>query len=376
MSLTFRVAGIVLVLGSTTLGLVSSAANAEPVEVRQGTYVGAGYSFRRGAMCFVITAGHVVPEIGVPVTVLDRTGAKAEGRRAYENASYDLALVELPDNPLVTCTTTWPDVAWMRGASSLARGEFRAIRHYPDGREVIIRLTYGGGRKDELSLAPVDKSTIRESDSGSMVELEGRLVGIVKSVSTDTDRVNVLRFDRIDELVGDRFRGASGSRAVSYAGVLRSGRQNPTWSTYVQAWMTEKAGLTVVPTAVSAKVMPRPACEVKVEVLSWDRVPVSNPEFDGLQLQLKACGKRGAIWEHICKQARAASATTPRQLPGQKIVLNVTVTPSGEASLTRLTSTTHVPESGKLSQSEIEFTSLQAAVSPTLTDLLSRGACN
>lgn len=365
-------------LGSTVLGLISLDAKAEPVEVQQVGSIGAGHSFRRGTTCFVITALHVVREMGADVVVLDRTGAKTtKGKRIYASPEiYDLALIELPANAGVACTTTWPDVAWMRQERSLTSGNFRAIRHYPDGRESIVRLAYGGASKDELLLAPVDRTGIQEGDSGSIVEFEGRLAGIVKEVRMSTDRVAVLRFDRIDDLIGDRFRSASGNRVVSYAGVMQGGRENPTWSQYVQAWMAEKDGLTVIPAARAAGVTPRPPCEVKVDVLSWDRVPVNNPEFDGLQLQLQACGKRGALWEALCKQAQTASATTPRQVVSQKIVLNVTVTPSGAAPLTKLTSSTHMPKSSKLSQPEIELASLLAVVGPTLKELMDRGACN
>ena len=56
----------------------------------------------------MLTAHHVVPETGVPITVFDRSGAKAEGTRSYDNAAYDLALIALPDNPPVACMTPWP----------------------------------------------------------------------------------------------------------------------------------------------------------------------------------------------------------------------------------------------------------------------------
>jgi hypothetical protein len=210
---TSGVMALIFVLGGIALGFDPIVAYAEPVEIRQGDVIGAGYSFHRGATCLVITAYHVVKEIGVPVTVIDRTGAKAAGNRSYANESYDLAQIELPDNSSVACTSTWPDVAWLRSANLSASSELRAVRHYAGGQEVIIRLKYAGGDKDHIMLAPVDKLTIRASDSGAIVELDGRLVGIVLSVDAGTDRVRALRFNRIDELVGDRFGTASVGRA-------------------------------------------------------------------------------------------------------------------------------------------------------------------
>jgi hypothetical protein len=116
-----------------------------------------------------------------------------------------------------------------------------------------------------------------------------------------------------------------------------------------------------------------------VEVLSWDRVAAPNPEYDTVQLQLKACGKRGIVFEQLCKQAQQLSASTPRQVQSQKIALNVTVTPPGAAPLSKLTTTTHLPRSGFTgtapTQAEIELGSLQAAVAPSLKELLTRGGC-
>ena len=76
--------------------------------------------------------------------------------------------------------------------------------------------------------------------------LDGKAAGIVQTVDEGADRVDVMRFDMIDQLVGDRFRvSASNGGAISYSGVLWHGQPNPNWSTYVQAWLTEKAGRTV-----------------------------------------------------------------------------------------------------------------------------------
>lgn len=195
--------------GRTTATLllifVATSALAEPVEVRQGSYVGGGYSFRRGSACLVLTARHVVPDAGVAISVVDRGGVKGDGSRVYTNDFYDLALITMADTAQVTCTSTWPDSGWMSGVVDGSLGEFRVVRHEANGRETVIRLTYAGGLRHQLTLAPLDKLTVQEGDSGSLVEVAGRPVGIVQSVNTATDRVNVLRLDQIEQLVGDRF---------------------------------------------------------------------------------------------------------------------------------------------------------------------------
>jgi S1-C subfamily serine protease len=371
-----RLAVAMLAIGMGSLGLLPQISRAEPVEIKQDQYTGAGYSFRRGTSCLVVTANHVVKEMGVPITVLDRNGAKTSGSRTWSNEAYDLALVALPDNSPVACTALWPDSAWLRRASFGPKSEFRAIRHYPGGQEVIVFLKPAGGDKDRITLAPADATSIRESDSGSIVELDGKLVGIVQSVATETQRISVLRFDRIDDLVGDRFRASAGQRVVSFAGVLQQGQPKPNWSTFVQAWISEKTGSTVISTATAANAVPKPVCDVKVDVVAWDHVAAPNPERSALALQEKACGKKGWIYEQLCKQAKETKSTAPANVASQKVSLNVTVTPTGAAPLTKLVQETHTPVSSKLTAAEIESATLRAAVGPALTDLFERGGCN
>ena len=359
------------------LGLTYSTSSlAEPVEVRQEGSMGAGYSFRRGSACQVITAHHVVKEMGIPITVEDKTGARATGNRTYASAENDLALITLSDGAAVACTAPWPAVDWLRSASFSGSSAFRAVRHYTSGKEAIVRLTHAGGDRNHFSLAPVDKSNIRESDSGTIVEFEGKPVGIVLSVNTATDRVTVLRFDRIDELVGERFRGSAAASLVSFLGVLHGGRENPTWTQYMQAWMTEKAGRTVIAPARSGGEAAKAKCEVKVEVLAWEQARVANPERDTFQLPLKACGKKGFFYEQMCKQAKESLAAAPPYVASQRLTVNVTATPKGAPPQSKLVTSTLVPQSGKLSRADVELSALQATAGPPLSELFSRGVCD
>jgi hypothetical protein len=265
-------------------------------------------------------------------------------------------------------------------------GELRVVRHYPNGRETLVRLQYAGGLRHQLTLAPIDKLTIRESDSGALVEADGRPVGIVQSVETSTDRVNVLRFDQIDQLVGDRFRNAVVRAPVRYAGVFNRGRHNPTWTTYVQAWLTETAGrpVVVVPPPVPGRPNPaapppaetsRAACEVKVEVMAWERLSVPNPDYAQVELGMQACGKRGVAFEQLCAAARDSSRTIPRRVLSQKVTFNVIVTPTGAPALTKLETSTVMPPSGPVGRTELELAVLQAAVGPTLQTMLDAAPC-
>ena len=361
------------------IALTATAAAAEPVEVRQGTVVGAGYSFRRGASCFVVTARHVVPQAGIGATVLDRTGARADATRTYENESYDLALLALPDKSPVACSATWPDSSWLARTNLTSQSEFRAVRHYPNGRETIVRLQYAGGIRHLLTLAPVDRLTVRESDSGTLVLFDDRMAGIVQSVDSASDRVNVLRFDTIDTLIGDRSRGSSAG-PVQLESVLLRGRANPTYATYVQAWLTEKAGRTVLPPgsgrSSGANAGSANACRISVDVLAWDRVSIENPDYAAVELQLRACTQRNFLSQQICQAGRSAQRTTPRRVLSQKLTINATVTPADGQPVSKLATTTHVPPSDPpLGRTELELWTLQAAVGPTLQDLMARAPC-
>jgi len=354
-----------------------SSARAEPVEVRQGDYIGAGYSFRRGNACTVVTARHVVPDIGASITVLDRSGAKVEGSRSYDNEFYDLALVALPDAKTIACTTTWPERTPSVPTKIPGTKEFQAIRHYPSGRETIVRLKPAGGIKHLLNLAPVDNLRIRESDSGAIVMLDGRPAGIVQSVDSGTDRVNVLRFDTIDQLVGDRFRSTGSGSALGFEGVVWRGRVHPNWTTYVQSWLVEQAGRQVVTVSGPGAKPPAELCSIRVEILSWDRAAVPNPEYQNVQEQLKTCGKKGWLYEQMCRQARSTSQSTPRQLMSQKLTFNAIVQPPGAPALSKLATDSAVPKSGApMTQAEIEMSSLQAVVGPVLKGLLDRSSCD
>src|SRR5207247_9456462 len=143
-----------------------------------------------------------------------------EGSRSYDNEFYDLALGAVRDERTIGCTTTWPERPPAAPTKIPGTKEFQAIRHYPSGRETIVRLKPAGGIKHLLTLAPVDNLHIRESDSGAIVMLDGRPAGIVQSVETGSDRVNVLRFDMVDQLVGDRFRSSGARGALRFPGAL------------------------------------------------------------------------------------------------------------------------------------------------------------
>lgn len=142
----------------------------------------------------------------------------------------------------------------------------------------------------------------------------------------------------------------------------------------MQSWLAEKAGRSVVP-ATQGRGAAK-TCTVQLDVLAWERLSIPNPDYSSVELQLRACGKRGFLYEQACKAGRSAATTTPRRVLSQKLTINASVTPPTGAAVTRLETTTVVPPSGPaLGRAELEMFVLQQAAGPVLTELLSRAPC-
>jgi hypothetical protein len=350
------------------------AALAEPVHIQHSGGEGSGYTFRRGNTCTVLTADHVVQHGGLPaadLAVLDRSGAKAGGQVSYSNPAYDVALIALPDDTEVACTSAWPGAGALANATLNGSTRFDVVRHYPDGREALILLAYAGGTPQELSLAPVDRTTIRESDSGSIVMLDNAPAAIVLRVRTADDRVDALRFDAIDTLVGDRFHAAAGARALSFAGVLTNGRENSTWSSYVRAWLTEQAGWGIV-----AAGDPGAFCALQVNVMSWARTNEANPDYTSARENAtKICARNGFLAEQLCKVAEREVEDEPRTLTVHTIMLEASITPPSGTASSKLGTATYRHDASAGVRPEIELAALQSAFASVAAPLFESGAC-
>lgn len=353
-----------------SLCLLAGSVFAEPVEVRQLDQTGSGYTFKRGNSCLLVTARHVVPDVAADITVLDRSGAKSAAQRIYDNEAYDLAVVALPDKSPVACTDSWPDSAWMKSTRFTSKSEFEVHRDYPNGRQVVVLLRHAGGSNNTVTLAYTDKTRIKESDSGSIVRSDDKLAGIVQSVDTGADRVEVLRFDVIDQLVGARFRGDTGKAPLSLAGVFRSNRADPQLTTFVQSWLLEKAGRSLVSMGNAAA-----QCEVRVEIVSWDRVSVDNPKYAEVQSQLSMCGKKGWLWEQMCKSGQQQRATTPAKMQAHQVMLNVTMTERDGVAQSKLATSTITPQASNKSAAQQQLEVMQLSFASVANDMFKAGTC-
>ncbi len=363
---------------------LAPAVLAEPVEVRQGDQIGAGYTFRRGATCTVVTVRHAVPYDAVDVRVTDRSGGTATGQRSYDNETYDLALVALPETSTVACTATWPDTGWIASTKFNSKSTFDVVRHTPDDRETILPVSYVGGTSNTITLAPVGKMKTQVTFSGSVVHADDNLLALVQKVDPATDRIEALRFDVIDRLVGSRFKSVRGAAPVHLSGVLDRGRASPNWTAYVNAWIREETGRV---TADSSD--PSARCQISVNVMEWARGRVPNPEYDQLQKQYDGCGIRGGIagvvvlksspeYRAACqKQTRAKMTEVGRTLTSHTLTMEVSMKPRQGDNETKLDTVQFVMPSGlSRPRAEEELTVLKGTVGPMMTQLFETGVCD
>ncbi len=361
----------IVVALTATCPLVASA---QPVEIRQDPQVGAGHAFRRGNTCLVVTARHVVANEVADIVVLDRSGARNTAQRVYDNPTYDLALLEITGKPAIACTASWPDTAWIAGLSPQSSMLFEAVRHYPTGgRETLIALRYAGGTADTLSFAPVDRTSIRSSDSGSFVRTDGRLLGLVQRVLPESDRVEVLRLDVVDRLIGERFRG-SGRAPLAIEGVSQRGRLNPQWSVHLREWVTSVVGRDVVPAQDGAA-----RCRLAVELMSIRSVNLPNPAYkQATELNCALMKKLGRTAGEMCETNRRAQlANTPRALAGYEVSADMRLKPTSGSAVAKLVSGTVPLDAGRATRSvDEQFGALGVLMAPALQDLLGQVSCD
>lgn len=351
--------------------------HAGTLELRQGEDIGAGTGFQRGDSCIVLTAAHVVQARGVEVQVQDRSGARAKGQVSYSNPAYDVALVTLEPGSAVQCGERWPESDWMASATWTPRSEFDVARHYPNGRISVMALRWAGGTQDTLTLRPADKMEIRSSDSGSLVREGDKPAGIIKQVDTAIDRVEVVRFDLIDRLVGQRFRG-TGAGAVALEGVYNRGRPQANWTSYVAAWLTETANRPLVGAGDAAA-----RCRVRAEVIDWSQRNVPNPRSQNAQQQLSSCRtnllfRNSARLIKMCEDgARSTLKSEPRTLRVHSVQLKVDVAPRSGPALSKLRTVEEtLPPNAGGSRADVEMAVMQNAFADVAQELLRSGVCD
>jgi hypothetical protein len=347
---------------------------AQPVEIRQGAEIGSGYAFRRGDACLVLTAFHVVKSDAADIEVFDRTGARNNAERKYQVASEDVALLELTGQRAVACTEQWPDSSWIASANPTSRTAFEAVRHSPEGgRETLIALRYAGRTTNTFTLAPLERTRIQKSDSGSMVRMDNKLAGVVQSVNPGSDRIEVVRMDVIDKLFGERFRG-SARAPLAIEGVRSRGQLNPNWTAYLRSWVAESTGRNAVPAND-----PSAKCRIAVDLMDIRQTQVANPEYEqaagsDCSLMTKLNKRLGAA----CEDNKRKSLTTqPRTLVAYMVSADIKIHRSQGPALAKVASGT-VPIDKKRATRSIDeqFTALEAVMAPTARELIDQAGCD
>ncbi len=354
--------------------LLGGVASAQPVEIRQGSEIGSGYAFRRGESCLVLTALHVVQSDVADIEVFDRTGAKNGAERKVALPSEDVALLELTGLRTVACNAQWPDSSWIASANPSSRTVFEAVRHSPEGgRETLIAMRYAGRTTTTLTLAPLERTRIQKSDSGSIVRMDDKLVGIVKAVDPSADRIEVVRMDVIDKLLGERFRGG-GRAPLAVDGVRQRGQINANWTAYLRSWVTESAGRRVV-----AASDPSAKCRLAVDLLDMRQTQVPNADYERAAAQdcslMTRINKR--LGEACEQQKRQTVSTAPRSLAAYQVAADVQVQPAQGAALTKVASGTVTIDAKRATRSiDEQFTALETVMAPAARELLAQAGCD
>ena len=246
-------------------------------------------------------------------------------------------------------------------------------------------VRYVGGTSNTVTLAPTGKLKTQVTFSGSVVREDRGLLAIVQKVDPATDRIEALRFDVIDGLVGSRFKSAArGGSPVYFEGVFQRDRVQSNWTTYVNAWLRDESGRQVFPAQSAAT-----RCGIRVNVLDWARNNVPNPEYEALQQQYNSCGTVGSIGgilvvktgpeaKRACQQqVRAKMNEVGRYLKGHHITMEAIMTPTDGPIESKLETVDVVlPPAAVTSRTEEEMLVMQKSAGTMLTNLFETGVCD
>lgn len=308
------------------------------LEISGNNEFGAGSGFLRGTDCLVLTAEHVIDGTGVRPRVSDRSGAAATGEVIWQSMSpgIDLAVVSFPTGSGVRCGGRWASADWMDAYEFGVGDEFHVLRETRDGSQHLINLKWAGGAPTHLTLSYADEMRLTASDSGSLVMMGKRPAGVVVNVDTERGRVNVLRMDKVESLVGSRFVDAD-SMLVALEGVVFRGKEHAAWSSYVGTWFGSEGAPPMAEAGHASA-----SCRVTVEVLSFEQTRIANPEIAEARASRANCRsnllfKNSARLIKMCEDgADTTINNAPRQLAVASIQMRVLVTDSQRRQFTNL----------------------------------------
>ena len=130
---------------------------------------------------YILTAGHVIREANLPLTIILADGRKVQGRSLGINRTMDSGLAKITD------PGEWPH-ATMGKSSPLSRGQWVVALGHPGGyrseRPPVVRL----GRLSVCTrMLLVSNCTLVGGDSGGpLFDFDGKVVGIHSRIGTST----------------------------------------------------------------------------------------------------------------------------------------------------------------------------------------------
>jgi hypothetical protein len=179
-----------------------------------GEGVGAVVGLGEDSACIVVTVAHVFPagkDSAAPrtrhATVLRRFGqeimpAESKGYARYWNNKKDLAAIEVLTNGRAFCRAA---PGWQGGKSvsdqlnSGSEGQMVSYDATGDARSVPLHLS---PREDDslyINVEALDTVQLREGMSGSPVQVNGVLVGVLRTIEPSTRKGQVLLLDQVQQ---------------------------------------------------------------------------------------------------------------------------------------------------------------------------------
>ena len=191
---------------------------AEPVFVKQGPRVGAGFTFTDGSSCYLVTAEHTVVE-EEPVTVVDQQRKRATvnvTRRGplLGSASegqvnrFDVAVAKFASDSQVACTTRWDNGAassrFFASPSNL-EAPLRATRVLENGSTLQQRLQVRRTAEHYLELVPYGRADeFKPGDSGTFLTVSdgGQTFFAGMIIEVEGEIIRALLQSWLDSLIG------------------------------------------------------------------------------------------------------------------------------------------------------------------------------
>lgn len=353
--------------------LAPVAALAEPVHVAQGDSIGKGFSIRRGNDCYVLTANHVLGEPGSPIRVSDRSSAQSSARSIFADKAADFALLQIDGKTVVNCTDEWSAPTWLANKRFKPSDEFTVISADKSGRETLYSYKYAGGTSTEFTLAPKDKSRAVQSDSGSPVFYGDNFAGVLQSVDTASDRVNVLRADAVDVRLAQVLRGAGvAERVIAMGAVNQRQRAVEDWTIYTREELAG-AGVGSIVTGNA----PNASCTLVANVIAVNQNRQPNPQFKQAQEYVRTnCSRdRGGFAKLMCENNKANLKTMSQYVTTWQVDVDVSLQSKGAGGFTKLGShgfNSDGTQDPRTSQRVV----VAKAITATVKEMIAGGACN